>query len=84
MSVITGRELAIASNHLVEDPLSRLDFMENYVKEELVNLIQSNPDPQQISQGNRKLDSIKSLKVLAHALDVADLDWSEVEKIYGD
>lgn len=84
MSVITGRDLAIASKHLVDDPLARLDFMEEYVKDELVKLIQSNPDANLISQYNRKLDSVKSLKVLAHALDVADFDWDEVEKVYGD
>ena len=73
-SLVAGREAAIATNHLAEDPEGRLNEVTNMTAQDLVKASTSG-DIKALKQAQRKLESLTSLKTLATCL-MQEVDWS--------
>lgn len=74
LSVIVGRRQALASNHLEDYLLERLEFSLMLIEQEMDESRKLGDVDSAINRAQRKLSSVQSLKVLA-AL-ISEVEWS--------
>jgi hypothetical protein len=74
LSVIVGRQQAIASNHLENYILERLEFSLILIEQEMNHSKRLGDTNNAMNRAQRKLSSVQSLKVLA-AL-ISEVEWS--------
>lgn len=75
-SVLAGRDLAIATNDLADDPFARIDAMAERSNTELLAAAQSG-DSRALNQCQRKTQSLTSLATLAHVIRTGT-DWDRI------
>ena len=66
-SLVVGKQLAIQTNHLIDDPAARINELIGSAAQEVSNGAISG-DQKAMKQGQRKLESLGSLKLLADEL----------------
>ena len=72
--ILLGRRIALKTNHLRNDPQALLDVAEETHKQDLKDLDVDDADFEtRAKQVTRKLEAVKSLRVLATAFD--EFDW---------
>ena len=72
-SLVAGKDSAIATNHLAEDPAARLTEITTLTAQDLVKASTSG-DVKALKQAQRKLESLTNLKTLATVLQ-EEVDW---------
>ena len=73
LSVIAGREAAVATNDLSHDPCERISQMISLASRDLTDAASSG-NRQSMKQAQRKLESLGSLRVLATVL-ISETEW---------
>lgn len=73
VSLVAGRDGAIATNHLADNPLGRLGELIGLVSRDLTEAATSG-NHQAMKQAQRKLESLGSLRVLATVL-ISETEW---------
>ena len=72
-SLVAGRESAINTNHLAEDPVARVTEITTKTAEDLIKATTSG-DNKALKQAQRKLESLSSLRTLAFCL-MQEVEW---------
>ena len=62
--LISGRQVAIDTNHLDEDPIQRIEAMQSVAKD-LLSCAAETGDMKALNQAQRKIESLTNLLVLA-------------------
>lgn len=73
ISLVAGRDGAIATNHLADAPLERISELIGLASRDLTDAASSG-NQQSMRQAQRKLESLGSLRVLAVVL-VNETEW---------
>ncbi len=73
ISLVSGREAAVSTNHLESKPLERISAITDVVAQEVVTATK-NDDVKSIKQCRRKIQSLTSLKTLATVL-MNEVEW---------
>lgn len=74
--VVGGRDYALQTNSLIEDPFARLESMTCLAADDLINAAQHG-DTKALNQAQRKSQSLASLDVLAQVIRIG-VDWDAV------
>lgn len=73
VSVIAGRDGAVATNHLSHDPSERVDQLIGLASRDLSDAAASG-NQREMKQAQRKLESLMSLRIISTVL-IKETDW---------